>query len=360
MRNYRFKRKAPVEEKPEVEAQRKPLPQRQEWQPRPEPEPPPPPRKESSHELPWLGSYIILLVLAPMLQPFIHFEIGGKEMIFSSYWPLLATAVPVLIAASIVRPDNLAFFAAAPLLPVAAYFSLQGSTNHLLLLLFVLLSMCGLPLYHVFNASKPGEGLDTYVRGERYEDDRPRQTGFRRAYWRRVLTFGVIFMTAVLLIPAVLGVLLPEPVPMEAETMVTEELAPLNLERVLIELSKPWPEKMEEREAVLQALLDQECAKQPAGSFYLLNDPVIKAITIDGRRAAAMARRSKEGDLELRLELICYIAKVQKLRESAKLQSAQPDEDGRLPRVTNRMRNDAKIYAKGEAKIYMGMLHAES
>lgn len=313
------------------------------------PAPPPAPeqKKETPRDLLWLASYIVLLVLAPLMHMGIEYEIGGNPFVLSAYYPLLGIAVPLLAAAYFLRPTHPLFFIAAPLLPVEMYFSLQGSAAHSWLLVLVVLSMLGLPLYHVLKTSRPQETPETASHG--------------RAYWRRALTFGVGFMAAVLLVTAGLGAFLPERhAPVEAETPLTQEMAPANMELVLIELSKPWPESMEERDKILQALLEQECASQPAGTVYLIGDPVIKAITtVEGRRAAAMARRTKEEELEKRVELICYIAKVQKLRLQELRSQPEADESGKLPRITNKMRSDAKYYAEGRVPYYVDQVRVE-
>jgi|GEM_PF-4970884 len=296
----------------------------------------------TNHEPIWLALYLVLLLLAPLMQEGIEFTFAGQSFYMSAYWPLLVCAVPILIAAVLLKPTNLLFFVFAPLLPVAAYFTLQNAAEHLWLLFFVLVGICGLPIYHVIHTSKQPKDD---------EDDDPEQRGSKREYGRGMLTFGVIFMTAALLIPAVLGYALPE----TYDPIEVPDPATMGLEVVITNLSKQWPESYENRDKILQSLLAWECiSEHPQHKNHIcsIEDAKIKAVTKKGKRAVKAARRTKEEDLQKRVELMCYVAQVQKLRKW----NAETETWGS---ITNNTRNDAANYAKNRAKFYVEQIQIE-
>ena len=297
---------------------------------------------ETGHELIWLASYLILLLLAPLIQEGIEFTVAGQSFYMSAYWPLLLCAVPVLIAAAVLQPTNLLFFVFAPLLPVAAYFTLQNAAERPGLLFFVLVGFCGLPAYHMLHTSRQPKDDD---------DDDPERRGSKREYGRGMLTFGVVVMTAVLLIPAGLGYVLPK----TYEPVEVPDPATMGLEVVITNLSGQWPESYERRDETLQSLLAWECiSEHPQHKNHIcsIEDAKIKAVTKKGKRAVNAARHTKEEDLQKRVELICYVAQVQKLRKW----NAETEEWGP---VINKTRNDAANYAKNRAKFYVEQILIE-
>jgi len=298
---------------------------------------------EASRELIWLALYLILLLLAPLIQEGLEFTIAGRSFYMSAYWPLLVCAVPILIAAVVVKPTNLLFFVFAPLLPVAAYFTLQSASERPWMLCFVFVGFFGLPAYHVIHTSKQPKDE---------EDEDPERWGSKREYGRGMLTFGVIFMTAVLLIPAVLGYALPE----TYDPVEVPDPATMGLEVVISNLSAQWPESYENRDKTLQSLLAWECISEHAQHNKIhicsIEDAKIKTVTKKGKRAISAARRTKEEDLKKRVELMCYVAQVQKLRKW----NAETEE---WSSVTNTMRNDAANYAKTRAKFYVEQIQIE-
>jgi len=353
VRSYKIKRSAQIDEMPQAKPEAVHRDVRQDWQPRPDREPPPP-AKEPSHELPWLGSYIILLLLAPLMQDEIQFIFGTNEITsfaFSAYWPLLATAVPVLAAAYFIRPTGDLFYVAAPLLPVAAYFSLQGAVRHHWMLIPVFISMCGLPCYHFINSSKPDESEE----GMRYDGEvHGRSLAQRRAYQRKALTFGVLFMTAVLAVTAVAGHAVPE-----RPTEETEQRGEnMNMIQLMEELSY-WPDSVNGRNKILQSLLTWECREQNITPAYRLDDPSIREImydikrdtaakrkTYDKKRATLAARKTAEDELEERIKIICYIVHIQK-------QLGPAEEKGKFKRLEKNVLSEARSYAAHRVEYYM-------
>ena len=360
MSNHKYKKIAPQTAESEREEAERPeyesrwdddtprMPVRREHQ---EEEPVPESKKsasrsgtDASHEVIWLASYFILLLLAPLIQEGIEYTVGGKSYYMSAYWPLLVCAVPILIAAVVIRPASLWFFVFAPLLPVSAYFALQNIAVRPWLVGFAVLGFFGMMVYHVFHLSRQPQ--------EDEEEHSSRRQTSKRDHRRGMLTFGVTIMTVMLMIPAGLGYLLP--VPEKPEEM--PDPSAIGLDTAILMLSEPWPADFKSRDHILQSLLAWECiSEHPLHKDHIcsIDDPKIKAITKDGKRALTTARHTKDDELETRVELICYISALQKKREW----DAEKEKWG--GRITNDDRNHAAAPARDRTKDYMKKIHSQ-
>jgi hypothetical protein len=279
-----------------------------------------------------LAQYGLLLLLAPAIHHWISAD--GSAFRINYYVVLALTTVPTLVAASIWRPKSPLFRAAAPLLPVIAWFALRFTVANPLLLLVMLCASLGGPLvYYAVLANRVSESgeADDELEESRHPLKNIVARLHAKAHAAAAANFGAPWMAGVLLICMLIGIgLQPREERAEigelsaaawrdaryAENWLLEDtIVPASAMQTIARLdSALWKQLSRgEKDEALQTLLDVECAnllknKYPPSAIDAKE--VRRIASKDGKFSLSRARFSgtKADDRQVRLECVCFVA----------------------------------------------------
>ncbi|MDR0530858.1 MAG: hypothetical protein LBG83_02175 [Oscillospiraceae bacterium] len=287
----------------------------------------------------WLlrfGPFLLLLLTAPLLNETISLQTRTARVLVLNYHAFLALYFLLFfLVYALGKPKSRLFQLTAQVLPVLAWVALRMTSYRPSLLFSMLVISLGGPLVYYgirANRSKDSGSAEELEEKPRSPLRFPARKGGGKAGGAAVANFGATWMAGVMLVCLLIGIALQPRIKKPDErtlsaaayqavyyaenwNMERERVPGTALQLIARCDSALWKnlKTRDEKDEVLQALLDIECAdlfRDAYPSVSIDARDVRRIVSKDGTYSIAKARASgrKEEDRQFRMECVCYVA----------------------------------------------------